>query len=190
MLGEAFRAGLQRGPPCPSPVHTGSPGPALVSAPGPWPLLPTRSAAPEGQQPLPHLKRRKSELMFTFPGRDKTEGKLWRGRSLIYIPGSIAPPPAPLTFWEDVHPIPMVELLQNEVHSLLVDTVSCREKASPHQSPLSRACGSLSRGTERSGSSGRPSSSLHGPYRHPPMTVSPKPAQSRLDHFAALDILC
>lgn len=33
---------------------------------------------------------------------------------------------APLTFWEDMHPVPVVELLQNEIHSLLVDTISCQ----------------------------------------------------------------
>lgn len=27
-------------------------------------------------------------------------------------------------FWEDVHPVPMVKLLQNEVHPFLVDTIS------------------------------------------------------------------
>lgn len=38
--------------------------------------------------------------------------------------------PAQLTFWEDVHPVPVVELLQDEIHALLVDTVPC-ERRSP-----------------------------------------------------------
>lgn len=110
------------------------------------PHLPQSNPAREGQQPLPHLKRRNSELMFTFPDEGEhgrslgAAGGRWR-RGLvppIYLVGVgwVVTLLAPLTFWEDVHPVSILELLQNEIHSLLVDTISCQGKASPHQSPF------------------------------------------------------
>ena len=52
----------------------------------------------------------------------------WEGveGSPIQILERVATLLAPLTFWEDMHPVPVVELLQNEIHSLLVDTISCQ----------------------------------------------------------------
>lgn len=129
---------------------------ALVWVP-PAPAPPTHPSQAAGQQHLPHLKRRNSELIFTFPveRQDRCEaGKL----------GVCATPPAPLTFWEDVHPVPVVELIQNEVHSLLVDAISCREKAAPSVTilPGRPPC---------SGSSRTPSSPPHDPCGHPPIPV-------------------
>lgn len=60
--------------------------------------------------------------MFTFPVEREERGEAWEL-------GVCATLPTLLTFWEDVYPVPMVEFFQNEVHSLLVDAVSCREKA-------------------------------------------------------------
>lgn len=102
------------------------------------PHIPRSARAREGQQPLPHLKRRNSELMFTFPERGRRQRGGFGGGTghLVHNVGGTVTLPAPLTFWEDVHPVPVVELLQNKVHSLLVNTISCQEKASPHQSPF------------------------------------------------------
>lgn len=93
----------------------------------------------------------------------------------------VATLPAPLTFWEDVHPVPMVELLQNEVHSLLVDAISCREKASLRQSPFSQGPSFPIPGNEAA-AQGLSHPSLCCPYRPLPVTVSPGPAQPRLHH--------
>lgn len=133
---QSFGASLQPGHPCPLLVKTDSPAPApLPGKPSSQhlplshynqhthlPHLPRSGPAARASRALPHLKRRNSELMFTFPVEREDRGEAWGL-------GQCATLPTALTFREDVHPVPMVELLQNEVHSLLVDTVSCQEKA-------------------------------------------------------------
>lgn len=77
------------------------------------------------QQHLPHLKRRNSELMFTFPSERRQRQGLESETTHAEGPR----PSTQLTFWKDVYPVPMVKLLQNEVHPFLVDTISCRERS-------------------------------------------------------------
>ena len=136
-----------RGHACPPPAaalgqHVCKASPRLGACPSrcpqraPLPQLPQSNPAREGQWLLPHLKRRNSELMFTFPVERQDGGEAW---GLPGGGGGAVPPvflrvtalPAPLTFREDVHPVPVVELLQNEIHSLLVDAISCQEAVPP-----------------------------------------------------------
>lgn len=78
----------------------------------------------ETHELLPHV-------YFAY-GKD-TAGRVLAGDSLsLTLPiNPRSPPRAPRTLGEDVHPISLIEFLQDEVHPTLVDAVPCRDQSAP-----------------------------------------------------------